>query len=395
MKIIFFTFYYPPDLSAGSFRAVALAKELSKKLASNDELHIITTHPNRYAGHKVTANDIELDGKITIHRIIVPGHRSGMLSQSRSFGVYAISAYKLCKKINPSFIIGTTSRLMTGVLTGVSAYKIGCRYFIDLRDIFSESISDLFSRKNRILGGVSKKIFSFLEEKLLSGAIGVNVVSEGFPEYFQEEGIDTSNWSFYPNGVDQEFTKINNKKDIVLKQFKTILYAGNIGSGQGLEVILPDVAKKLGKNYQFLVVGDGGMKASLEGEIKRKNIDNVEILSPVKREKLIDFYQNADILFLHLNNIPAFRRVLPSKIFEYTASGKYIVAGLSGYSAKFLKNNSPYATVFDPGNVDQCVQLIKEAESLKIDKEKIDFFIKEYNREKIMQKMAAHILSLV
>jgi glycosyltransferase involved in cell wall biosynthesis len=395
MKIIFFTFYYPPDLSAGSFRAVALAKELSKKLASNDELHIITTHPNRYAGHKVTANDIELDGKITIHRIIVPGHRSGMLSQSRSFGVYAISAYKLCKKINPSFIIGTTSRLMTGVLTGVSAYKIGCRYFIDLRDIFSESISDLFSRKNKMLGNVSKKIFSFLEEKLLSGATGVNVVSEGFPEYFQEEGIDTSNWSFYPNGVDQEFTKINNKKDIVLKQFKTILYAGNIGSGQGLEVILPDVAKKLGKNYQFLVVGDGGMKASLEGEIKRKNIDNVEILSPVKREKLIDFYQNADILFLHLNNIPAFRRVLPSKIFEYTASGKYIVAGLSGYSAKFLKNNSPYATVFDPGNVDQCVQLIKEAESLKIDKEKIDFFIKEYNREKIMQKMAAHILSLV
>jgi glycosyltransferase involved in cell wall biosynthesis len=284
---------------------------------------------------------------------------------------------------------------MTGVLTGVSAYKIGCRYFIDLRDIFSESISDLFSRKNKMLGSVSKKIFSFLEDKLLSGAIGVNVVSEGFPEYFQEEGIDTSNWSFYPNGVDQEFTKINNKKDIVLKQFKTILYAGNIGSGQGLEVILPDVAKKLGKNYQFLVVGDGGMKASLEGGIKRKNIDNVEILSPVKREKLIDFYQNADILFLHLNNIPAFRRVLPSKIFEYTASGKYIVAGLSGYSAKFLKNNSPYATVFDPGNVNQCVQLIKKAESLKIDKEKIDFFIKEYNREKIMQKMAAHILSLV
>jgi len=159
MKIIFFTFYYPPDLSAGSFRAVALAKELSKKLASNDELHIITTHPNRYASHKVTANDIELDGKITIHRIIVPGHRSGMLSQSRSFGVYAISAYKLCKKINPSFIIGTTSRLMTGVLTGVSAYKIGCRYFIDLRDIFSESISDLFSRKNKMLGNVSKKIF--------------------------------------------------------------------------------------------------------------------------------------------------------------------------------------------------------------------------------------------
>ena len=31
----------------------------------------------------------------------------------------------------------------------------------------------------------------------------------------------------------------------------------------------------------------------------------------------------------------------------------------------------------------------------KIDKDKIDIFIKEYAREKIMKKMAAHILALV
>ncbi len=30
MKIVFFTFYYPPDLCAGSFRAAALAKALEK-----------------------------------------------------------------------------------------------------------------------------------------------------------------------------------------------------------------------------------------------------------------------------------------------------------------------------------------------------------------------------
>ena len=37
MKIIFFTFYYPPDLCAGSFRSVSLAHELSKKLNNGDE----------------------------------------------------------------------------------------------------------------------------------------------------------------------------------------------------------------------------------------------------------------------------------------------------------------------------------------------------------------------
>ena len=395
MKIVFFTFYYPPDLSAGSFRSVALAQALSKKIDSNDELHVITTHPNRYASYKAAANNIELDGKITIHRILVPGHRSGMLSQTRAFGVYAISAYRLCKQLNPSFLIGTTSRLMTGLLTGVSARKIGCRYFIDLRDIFSESISELFSRKNQILGGVSKTVFSFLERKLFNNAAGVNVVSEGFYEYFQKEGIDTSNWSFFPNGVDQEFTNLVTIKDVASKKVKTILYAGNIGSGQGLDFVLPGIAKKLGNDYHLLVIGDGGKRVILEEKINHKNIDNVKVLPPVSRPKLIDYYKNADILFLHLNNIPAFRRVLPSKIFEYAALGKPIVAGLSGYSAKFMKDNLPYANIFNSGDIEGACLSILKVSTLSVPDNVIVDFIQHYSRESIMDKMAEHLLNIM
>ena len=393
MKIIFFTFYYPPDLCAGSFRSVSLAHELSKKLNNGDELHIITTHPNRYASHKVMAKDLEIDGKITIHRIAVPEHKSGMLSQVRTFSVYFLSAYRLSRKLNPNFLIGTTSRLMTGILTGYSAYRLNCKYFLDVRDIFSETISDLFSRKNKILGAASKFVFSFLEKKLFNGAAGVNVVSEGFPEYFSKEGINVSNWTFFPNGVDKEFQNLQLTKQDKTKITRTILYVGNIGSGQALESILPDVAKKLGDSYRFLVVGDGGMRAALSKDIKDKDIHNIEILPPVKRSELIGYYQKADILFLHLNDIPAFRRVLPSKIFEYAAIGKPIIAGISGYSDKFMRDNVLHAIVFDPGNVNQCVVSIRKGQSLRIDNNQIDIFIKEYAREKIMKEMASHILT--
>ena len=393
MKIIFFTFYYPPDLCAGSFRSVSLAHELSKKLNNGDELHIITTHPNRYAIHKVMAKDLEIDGKITIHRIAVPEHESGMLSQVRTFGVYFLSAYRLSKKFNPNLLIGTTSRLMTGILTGYSAYRLNCKYFLDVRDIFSETISDLFSRKSKMLGAASKFVFSFLEKRLFNGAAGVNVVSEGFPEYFRKEGINTSEWTFFPNGVDKEFQKLQLTKQSKTKINRTILYVGNIGSGQALESILPDVAKKLGDSYRFLVVGDGGMRAVLSKDIKDKDIHNIEILPPVNRSELIGYYQEADILFLHLNDIPAFRRVLPSKIFEYAAFGKPIIAGISGYSAKFMRDNVPHAIVFDPGNVNQCVVSIRKGQSLRIDNNQIDIFIKEYAREKIMKEMASHILT--
>lgn len=395
MKIVFFTFYYPPDLCAGSFRASALAQALSKKMANGDELHIITTHPNRYKEHSVKAENIEVDGKITIHRIEVPEHNSGMLLQIRTFSVYAVAAYRLCKRLNPNFLIGTTSRLMTGILTGFSAYRLNCRYFIDLRDIFSETISDFFSRKSKILGNTSRLVFSFLEVRLFDKAAGVNVVSEAFPGYFQEQGVDTSSWSFFSNGVDKEFINLSLVRRNHSQHIKTILYAGNIGNGQGLEKVLPDVAKCMGSGYRFIVIGGGRASSKLINAIKKENINNIEILPPVKRDKLMVHYQDADILFLHLNDIPAFKRVLPSKIFEYTALRKPIVAGLRGYSAQFMADNVPNSIVFEPGDVEGCVDAIRKIEKLDVKNEVRDLFVKKYSREKIMNRMAEHIFSVL
>ena len=393
MKIVFFTYYFSPDLCAGSFRASTLAKALSKRLKKNDELHIITTHPNRYKDYRVKSKDMESDGNIKVHRINVPKHNSNMLLQVRAFIVYALAAYKLCKKIKPYFLIGTTGRLMTGVLTGVSAYKLRCKYFIDLRDIFSETISDMFLRKNKLMGSISKSTFFLLEKQLFNKASGVNVVSEGFPIYYEEKGIDTSNWSFFPNGVDKEFIDLSSLKKDKLQGVKTIMYAGNIGGGQGLDKILPHVAKIIGDRYRFLIIGDGSTNLLLRKAIKSENVNNIEILSPVNRNELIENYLFADILFLHLNDIPAFRRVLPSKIFEYVALRKPIVAGLSGYSAQFMADNVPSAIVFNPGDVDGCVYAIKKIENIKPTSDDINMFINKYSREKIMNKMAEHILT--
>ena len=395
MKIVFFTFYYPPDLCAGSFRASALAQALATKMVNGDELHIITTHPNRYKEHCVKAENIEVDGKTTIHRILVPEHNSGMLLQIRTFSVYAIAAYRLCKRLNPNFLIGTTSRLMTGILTGISAYRLNCRYFIDLRDIFSETMSDFFSRKSKFLGAVSRLVFSFLERRLFDKAAGVNVVSEGFPRYFQEQGVDISSWSFFPNGVDKEFINLSFARRGYSQHIKTILYAGNIGNGQGLEMVLPDVAQCMGSGYRFLIIGGGSASSKLTNAIKKKNINNIEILPPVKRDKLMAHYQDADILFLHLNDIPAFKRVLPSKIFEYTALRKPIVAGLRGYSAQFMADNVPNSIVFEPGDVEGCVDAIIKIEKLEVKNEVRDVFVKKYSREKIMNRMAEHIFSVL
>lgn len=390
MKLVFISFFYPPDLCAGSFRASALVSSLEKKLADSDELHIITTIPNRYGSHQVTAPAKEVHGKVTIYRLNIPPH-SGTKSQVRSFIVYFFKTVKLCSSLKPDFLINTNGRMMSGLLTSLLSVIYRCGYYIDIRDIFSETISDIYTEKNKTLASMFKWLFSGIEKFVLGRAKGVNVVSKAFTEYYENLGIDTKHWDSFPNGIDKEFL-LGDATSTPESDICKIVYAGNIGKGQGLEKIIPEVAQKLGEKFQFIIVGDGGIKHLLVKEISIRKIQNVELKLPVNRNELIKIYQSASILFLHLNNIPAFLRVLPSKIFEYTAMQKPIVAGLDGYSAEFLNKEVAHSFVFLPGDVNKCTALIRHASSKLIDVEQVDKFIYKYSRQRIMDGLSDSIL---
>ncbi len=48
MKILLLSFYYKPDLSAGSFRSAALVGALKRKMPEGSTIDIVTSLPNRY-----------------------------------------------------------------------------------------------------------------------------------------------------------------------------------------------------------------------------------------------------------------------------------------------------------------------------------------------------------
>jgi len=170
----------------------------------------------------------------------------------------------------------------------------------------------------------------------------------------------------------------------------TVLYAGNIGEGQGLHTILPALAKRLEGKARFRVIGDGGRKSVLQQHLA--DISNVDLLPPVSRNELIREYQNADILFLHLNDYPAFRKVLPSKIFEYAALGKPVWAGVEGYAADFLNEEVSNSSVFYPGNDEEAY---RSFDTLELGLSPRTEFIAKFSRQQIMAEMANDIVSVV
>lgn len=386
MRILLISFYFEPDLSAGSFRNTALFKELLSRINKEDFIHVITTQPNRYDSYKLNSKDEEKGENYTINRIRIPNHKSGMVDQAKSYITFFRGAIKLTKNNNYDLVYTSSSRLFSSFLGRRISVKKKIPLYLDIRDIFVDSIKDIFGKKKIIQ--IPVVLFArFIENYSFKNAKHINLVSEGFRNYFSKYKNPT--FSFYTNGIDDVFINLE-QKDIDTDPEKIIItYAGNIGSGQGLEKIIPQATKELGDKYLFRVIGDGGTKILLEDKIKELGVDNIEILKPVKRDELIKYYQKSHFLFLHLNDLEAFKKVLPSKLFEYGAFNKPIIAGVAGYAAEFISNNLTNYILFNPTNVDDFVNQIKNFE---IKYELRDKFIAKYSRSNITKHLADSII---
>jgi hypothetical protein len=379
------SFYFSPDLSAGSFRTTALVNALKQQMPADGKIDVITTLPNRYNSFLVNALQEESSNCVSITRIGLTPHQSGMLDQARAFFSYANGVMRKTSKNEYDLVFATSSRLMTAVLGAWVARKKRTLLYLDLRDIFADTIKDILPAS---LVAVTKPIISLLERWTLNRAWRVNLVSEGFSGYFQNR-YPKQNFTYFTNGIDDEFISLHISKNIKDNNKKTeVLYAGNLGEGQGLHAIIPALAKRMQGEIHFKIIGDGGRKELLRQAILDADLDNVELLPPVNRLELIKAYQTADVLFLHLNDYDAFKKVLPSKIFEYGALGKPIWAGVAGYAATFVRTELDNAVVFHPCDVINAEQVFNE---LRIENKFRDSFVSKFSRQNIMRKMVADI----
>lgn len=390
MRLLILSFYYPPDLGAGSFRVGALIRALEQYKTKGLQIDVLTTQPNRYSNFKTKVSHLEDKGWLRIHRINTSTHDSGMLGQSLAFLQYAMQVKRITKTGQWDMVFSTSSRLMTAALGAHIARQKNIALYLDIRDIFTDTISDIFAKR---AWRPFLKIFEWIERLSFKNATQINVVSAGFLDHMRQV-VPGHNCSVYTNGIDEIFLNSVNEKEIEHKSEKIILYAGNIGEGQGLHHILPSAAKALCGTVRFRIIGNGGRFSELKSAIKAQKISNIELLSPLHRNQLLEEYKRADILFLHLNNHPAFEKVIPSKLFEYGATGKPILAGVSGYPAQFIKTELPFATTFPPCD---AMAMIRAIATILNEEKKINNyeFCMRYDRVKIMNQMANEIMEVL
>lgn len=384
MEICLFIDNFTPDLGAASFRFESIVKELADK---GNRVKVIASYPNRISVENF--NEFKYNN-VKVIRINKKELKTGTIQRAFNYLNYFIQAVKIgvkeSKKSN--LIIATSPQLLVGV-AGAIVSKINKKNFlIDIRDLWPDIVLDMnVMKKYNPIYLLLKLLESFMYKQ--SSFLIYN--SPGFKEYLEKK-YDVNKMRLITNGIDDFILNFFENKEIMIsdKEKYKILYAGNLGIAQDIKILV-DLAKKR-EDIEVLLIGKGSQENLIKEKIKEYSLKNIKLISSVPRNELLNFYTEADILFLQLKDIKMFEKTIPSKIFEYLASKKPIIYGVEGIAKEILMNEFHRKYYFRANNIEDLEKVlnlvIRDIKNQKYLKPDIIKLKNNYSRKILSQKYA-------
>ena len=363
MKILVITQNYPPDLGAGAFRMKALVNELNSR---GHKVTVLTGVPNRYDSIEWKSKNENAIERIV--RIKVPKQKGNLFLRGISYSIFFIKAFLKAIKLASDLdaIVATTPQLLVAYIGAIVSHKRKIPLILDVRDLWPDVMLDMNLTQDK---SIVYKILKKIELYCYKHADRIVINSPAFFEPIKK--LSGKEPILITNGIDDELFELLSEADPIKIEDQTryiITYAGNVGIAQDLDVLIK-LAKKFEKKYIFRIIGDGSAKEKLMESVIENKIQNIEFINPVPRKKLQQYYKETDAFFVHLKDIDMFKKTIPSKVFEYVATGKPVVYGLKGISRTIMEELQGKQFSFEPSNPN----------SLKIALTELFYTLKENN----------------
>lgn len=147
---------------------------------------------------------------------------------------------------------------------------------------------------------------------------------------------------YYPNSVDGMFAE-SPSPDVVLPEVPAldegfaVVFAGNVGVGQAVEVMVE--AASLLKDVpqiRFVVFGQGSRWDWMREQVQARGLTNLHLPGRFPVNTMPGLMQKAGALLVTLADEPIFAMTVPNKVQAYMAAGRPILACLNGEGARLV-----------------------------------------------------------
>ena len=248
------------------------------------------------------------------------------------------------------------------------------KYGIDIRDC----TWDYFD-KSTLYGKLYSRVLIFILKPFIKNAEFITCTNE------YEASSILANFNrkscVIPNGIEQKKFNLITKNigSIAIQSIKNnILYCGNIGKAQSLETIISVVSDL--KNCNLKIIGQGAEKKYLENYCSKNYIKNVDFYEAIKWKELLKEYSNAKVLYAQITK--EYSSAIPSKIFEYIATGRQVVLGLPDGVARSIFSEFSGVYIHKPNDIIDCRKaLIAAFDDKPVSRKNNEEILKNYIRE--------------
>ena len=342
MKILVVSLYYEPDRCQSNGPIIrALCEDWA---AAGHEVTVLASFPHyncdavwpEYRGRLFQRDRV---GQVKIVRsyIYVPPKHSGLgptfgrILNYLSFNLSSTLAGLFSGKQDVIFVMSPPLTI------GLTAFVLGLikriPYCYNLQDIWPEVAIKLgMLRGQRLIA-----FFERMEKFIYRHSRKIFAISDEFKINLVNKGVAAEKIEVIPNFVDTGFIKPMEKANAFALTHGfadkfVVLYAGNVGLSQGLEVILDAAAKlKERREIVFLIVGQGSCQDELAADAERRGLRNV-VLLPFQPESDVPMvYAACDVALIPLRH-GITENSVPCKTYSIMAAGKAYIAGVDAGS---------------------------------------------------------------
>lgn len=417
--------YFYPE----SFRINDICREWVKR---GYEVTVVTGIPNYpqgkfYQGYNwFQRRKEDYKGVYIIRLPLVPrGSNALMLILNYAFFVCSGFFWKLFTKIKVDKVFIFEVSPMTQALVGVwyaKKRKIPC--YIYVQDLWPENVEIVTGIRNKAILSMIDKMVDYIYlncDKIFATSPSFVKRLEERTSVYENYGAGKQKHNGKRNSQDKNIVMEGKSKVIYWPQYAEdfyrpaqkkalqdvsdedafkIVFTGNIGYAQGLE-ILPKVAtvlKEKGIPCKFLMIGDGRYREKFEEELKEKKVEEMfDMLGWKRPEEIPGYLALGDMAFLSFMKNELFSMTIPAKLQSYMACGIPILAVAEGETARVIREaNCGVVSAFD--DIEGIVKSIsfygnRQKELVEMGKRGREYSEQYFDKKKLMDIMDGYILS--
>jgi glycosyltransferase involved in cell wall biosynthesis len=345
MKVLVVSQYFWPE----GFRINEVVRSLVEK---GVEVDVLTGKPNYpegviFDGYRAWGCQTESWGGASVFRVpLFPRGASGAVRLFLNYLSFIVSGLMLGpwllrkQKYDVVFVYGLSPILLTIPAIFLAWFK-RCKLILWVQDLWPQSLSATgYVRSALVLRAVEwvvRWIYRRTDLLLVQSRAfetAVATLAPGKPVVY------------YPNSVDAMFAEPASP-DVALpnvpelEQGFPVVFAGNVGAGQAVEVMV-DAAELLldFPQIRFVVFGQGSRWDWMREQVQSRGLTNLHLPGRFPVNTMPGLMQKAGALLVTLADEPIFAMTVPNKVQAYMAAGRPILACLNGEGARMVATDA-------------------------------------------------------